>query len=84
MPLWVRAGVHSGRQTYRGEDLIGHDVNVASRVADVAGPAEVLISDATLQAIGDKLPDVEFDELGPVVMKGLPEPMRLYRAISFS
>ena len=84
MPLWVRAGVHSGRQTYRGDDLIGHDVNVASRVADVAGPAEVLISDATLQAIGDKLPDVEFDELGPVVMKGLPEPMRLYRAISFS
>ena len=84
MPLWVRAGVHSGRQTYRGDDLIGHDVNVASRVADVAGPAEVLISDATLQEIGDKLPDVEFDELGPVVMKGLPEPMRLYRAISFS
>ena len=84
MPLWVRAGVHSGRQTYRGDDLIGHDVNVASRVADVAGPAEVLISDATLQQIGDKLPDVEFDELGPVVMKGLPEPMRLYRAISFS
>ena len=84
MPLWVRAGVHSGRQTYRGDDLIGHDVNVASRVADVAGPAEVLISDATLKEIGDKLPDVEFDELGPVVMKGLPEPMRLYRAISFS
>lgn len=84
MPLWVRAGVHSGRQTHRGDDLVGHDVNVASRVADVAGPAEVLISDATLQQIGDKLPDVEFDELGPVVMKGLPEPMRLYRAISFS
>ena len=83
-PLWVRAGVHSGRQTYRGDDLIGHDVNVASRVADVAGPAEVLLSDATLVEIGEKLPDVEFDELGPVVMKGLPEPMRLYRAISFS
>ncbi len=84
VPLWVRAGVHSGRQTHRGDDLVGHDVNVASRVADVAGPSEVLVSDATLDAIDDKLSDVEFEELGPVVMKGLPEPMRLYRAISFS
>ena len=83
VPLWVRAGVHSGRQTHRGDDLVGHDVNVASRVADVAGPSEVLVSDATLEKIGDRLTDVEFEELGPVVMKGLPEPMRLYRAIHF-
>ena len=83
MPLWVRAGVHSGRQTHRGDDLVGHDVNVASRVADVAGPTEVLVSDATLEKTGDTLTDVEFEELGPVVMKGLPEPMRLYRAIHF-
>lgn len=84
VPLWVRAGVHSGRQTHRGDDLVGHDVNVASRVSDIAGPGEVLISDATLEAVGDKLSDVEFEELGPVVMKGLPEPVRLYRAISFT
>ena len=84
MPLWVRAGVHSGRQTHRGDDLVGHDVNVASRVSDIAGPGEVLISHATLEAVGDKLSDVEFEELGPVVMKGLPEPVRLYRAIHFA
>ena len=84
VPLWVRAGVHSGRQTHRGDDLVGHDVNVASRVSDIAGPGEVLISDATLEAVGDKLSDVEFEELGPVVMKGLPEPVRLYRAIHFA
>lgn len=84
VPLWVRAGVHTGRQTRRGEDLVGHDVNVASRVCDVAGPGEVLVSDATLDAVDAKLSDVEFEELGPVVMKGLPEPMRLYRAIHFA
>jgi len=83
VPLWVRAGVHSGRQTRRGDDLVGHDVNVASRVCTVAGPGEVLVSDATLDEVDAKLSDVEFEELGPVVMKGLPEPMRLYRAIHF-
>lgn len=80
-PLWVRVGMHSGRQTRRGDDLVGHDVNVASRVVDVAGPGEVLLSDATLAQIADKLPSVAFDELGPVVMKGIPQPMRLYRAL---
>ncbi|OGO51101.1 MAG: hypothetical protein A2148_07020 [Chloroflexi bacterium RBG_16_68_14] len=81
LPLWVRVGMHSGRQTRRGDDLVGHDVNVASRVVDVAGPGEVLLSDATLAQIDDRLPDVAFEELGPVVMKGLPDPVRLYRAM---
>jgi class 3 adenylate cyclase len=80
VPLWVRCGMHSGQQTRRGEDLIGHDVNIAARVVDVAGPGEVLLSNATLDRVEGKLPDVWFDELGPVVMKGIPDPVRLYRA----
>lgn len=82
VPLWVRMGIHSGRQTRWGDDLIGHDVNVASRVVDVASPGEVLVSEATLHQIQDRLPDIEFEELGPVVMKGIPDAMRLYRALS--
>ena len=81
LPLWVRVGIHSGHQTRRGNDLIGHDVNVASRVVNVAGPGEVLLSDAALAEVDDQFPGVSFEELGPVVMKGLPQPMRLYRAI---
>ncbi len=81
LPLWVRMGVHSGRQTRRGDDLVGHDVNVASRVVDVAGPGEVILSEATLAQVDDRLPDVSFEEIGPVVMKGIPEPVRLYRAL---
>jgi adenylate cyclase len=80
VPLWVRVGMHTGRQTRRGSDLMGHDVNVAARVVDVAGPGEVLLSDATLAQIEGRLPQVAFEELGPVVMKGIPQPVRLYRA----
>jgi adenylate cyclase len=82
LPLWVRVGMHSGRQTRRGSDLVGHDVNVAARVMDVAGPGEVLLSDATLAKIEGRLPEVTFEELGPVVMKGIPEPVRLFRALA--
>jgi adenylate cyclase len=84
LPLWVRCGMHSGQQTRRGDDLVGHDVNVAARVVDVAGPGEVLLSDATRNQVDGRLPNVSFDELGPVVMKGIPQPVRLYRAVADS
>ena len=80
LPLWVRMGLHWGRQTLRRGDLVGHDVNLAARIVDVAGPGEVLLSEATLDALTKPGPDVCFDELGPVVMKGIPEPIALYRA----
>jgi class 3 adenylate cyclase len=80
VPLWVRCGMHSGQQTRRGSDLVGHAVNVAARVVDVAGPGEVLLSDATLAEVGGEANGISFEELGPVVMKGLPQPVRLYRA----
>lgn len=81
LPLWVRIGLHWGAQTPRGNDLIGHDVNIASRVADVAGPTEVVVTEALLANVPDDElhDDVDVEELGPVVMKGLPEAVRLFR-----
>jgi adenylate cyclase len=80
LPLWVRIGLHWGRQTVRRDDFVGHDVNVAARIVDVAGPGEVLLSEATRSELDDTMLDVCFEELGPVVMKGLLEPVALFRA----
>lgn len=79
-PLWVRMGMHWGRPSRRGEDVLGHDVNVAARIVDVAGAGEVVLSEATLRALARPLPRVSFEELGPVVMKGIPQPIALFRA----
>jgi adenylate cyclase len=78
-PLWVRIGVHSGQQSQRGSDLVGHDVNIASRIMDLAGSGEVLASEATVQRADAALPAVEFEQLGPVVMRGIPTPINLFR-----
>ena len=81
MPLWVRAGLHWGRPSSRGDDLIGHDVNVAARIVDVAAPGELLCSGPMLEA-ADPVPGNPGDgyvELGPVMMKGIPEPIDLFR-----
>jgi class 3 adenylate cyclase len=34
------------------------------------------------EQVGSRLPGVEFEELGPVVMKGIPDPVRLFRAMA--
>lgn len=79
LPLWVRIGVHWGRPVRRRDDIVGHDVNVAARIVDVAGPGEVVVSEAALTAMEHELDGVDFEEIGPVLMKGIPDPVRLFR-----
>jgi adenylate cyclase len=80
LPLWIRVGMHHGTALERGADLIGHDVNVAARIVDVAAPGDVLVSDTVRAGVDPRTPGMRFDELGPVVMKGVPAPIRLWRA----
>ena len=49
----LRAGVHVGKPRMLGGDYLGVDVNVAARVAQAAGPGEVLISDAVKERLGE-------------------------------
>ncbi|MGY6502160.1 MAG: adenylate/guanylate cyclase domain-containing protein [Acidimicrobiales bacterium] len=79
-PLWIRVGAHTGTQARRRDDLVGHDVNVAARIVDLASPREVLVSDATRRASGDGLEGVGFVELGPVFVKGVADPVWIHRA----
>ena len=80
-PLWVRIGVHSGAPIPRGDDLIGNDVNIAARIVDLAAPGEVITSEATATQVGDDLEGIGFEPLGPAVIRGIPAPIPLYRAV---
>jgi adenylate cyclase len=44
----IRAGMHVGQPRKLGGDYLGVDVNIAARVAEEAGPDELLISDRAL------------------------------------
>lgn len=80
-PLWVRIGIHFGRPIAHGDDLVGHDVNVAARIVDLAAPGEVLVSQACTDVMSRPLEGIAFEEVGPVVMRGLPEAITLFRAV---
>jgi class 3 adenylate cyclase len=72
------AGVHAGPVIERDRDLFGRTVNLASRIAGVARPGEVIVSEAVARSIGDHR--FEFEPIDPASLKGFPEPVPLFRA----
>jgi len=79
-PLWVRMGMHWGAPTRRGDDLVGHAVNLAARIVELAAPGELLVSTDVRAAVDGALTGLQLEELGPVVMRGIPDAVRLFRA----
>ncbi|SLN38981.1 AB hydrolase superfamily protein YvaM [Oceanibacterium hippocampi] len=78
--LRMRAGVHTGEIELRGDDISGLSVNIASRIADLAGEGEIVTSDLTRQLmIGSR---VIFEARGVVSLKGVPGEWPLYTALS--
>jgi class 3 adenylate cyclase len=54
-------------------------VNAAARITDYARPSEVLVSETVVELGAG--PGSAFEELGVVELKGIREPVRLFRAI---
>ncbi|MGZ5335606.1 MAG: adenylate/guanylate cyclase domain-containing protein [Solirubrobacterales bacterium] len=71
----IRAGLHVGRPRKVGKDYFGVDVNIAARVAEAAGPGELLLSDAALEALERKPRSKERELLDA---KGVPEDLRVH------
>jgi adenylate cyclase len=73
----LRAGLHCGRPRCIGGDYFGVDVNVAARIAEAAGPGEILVSDRALseldrEAIGARKKRNLFG------VKGVPRDIEMY------
>ena len=75
----ARAGITSGPVVFREGDYFGRAVNMASRITDYARPGEVLVTETVAESAAP--PGSAFDELGRVELKGIHEPVRLFRAV---
>jgi class 3 adenylate cyclase len=74
--LEVRAGVHIGEIEVRPGDVIGLTVSIAKRICDLAGPAEVVVSEAVkLHLVGS---GIALSDRGVHVLKGVPDEWRLF------
>ena len=74
----ARIGINAGPVIVQEGDYYGRTVNVAARIADYAGPHEVLVSDEALRSSG--MDEGEFELVGDVPLRGVPSAVRLHRA----
>jgi class 3 adenylate cyclase len=74
--LPTRAGLHLGAPITIGDDYIGRDVMLASRITDLAGPSEVVASEV-VRAVADRR-GFEFGTPRTVGLRGLDAPIRIF------
>jgi len=81
-PIRVRAGIASGMVVLNHADtknVFGDTPNIAARVQAVANPGDVLVAESTQRLLRDL---VSLEPRGEHILKGIAEPMPLWRVLS--
>jgi adenylate cyclase len=74
----ARVGIHAGPVVFQEGDYFGRTVNIAARIAEYAGPGEVLATQEVVDAA--KGTPVAFTDVGPVELKGVSGTIGLHSA----
>ena len=77
MPVRVRMGLNAGEAVQEEDDFFGTTVQLAARVCDKAGEGEIFITDNVREL--SKPQGITVEDAGKFEMKGVPQPMTLYR-----
>jgi class 3 adenylate cyclase len=80
LPIRVHIGIHTGEAMEEDDDFLGHTVIVASRIADVAGPGEILVSSLTAQMV-ERSEEFTFADQREIALKGLSRPQPVARLV---
>jgi pimeloyl-ACP methyl ester carboxylesterase len=75
----VRAGIHTGECELDGEKVRGIAVHTGARIASLAAPGEVLVSQTVKDLVSGS--GLAFDDRGAHVLKGVPGEWRVYAAV---
>ncbi len=75
--LQLHLGIHAGDVIREGDNVYGGTVNIASRIAGLAAPDEILVSD-TVRGLARTSAAVTFEDRGDRALKGIAEPVRMF------
>lgn len=74
----LRIGIHAADVVVDALDIWGTGVNLASRIAALAGPGEIVVTPEVRDQLWAGL-DAEIEDLGDCYLKHFEEPVRVYR-----
>jgi len=74
----LRIGVHVSPLVVDERDVYGHGVNLAARLATLAGPDEIVVSADVRDQLTPQL-DADIEDLGECYLKHLQQPVRAFR-----
>jgi class 3 adenylate cyclase len=77
--IQIRVGIHTGEIELRDNDIGGIAVHIGARVAALARPSEILVSQTVTDLVTGS--GIRFDERGPHQLKGVPGTWRLYSVL---
>jgi class 3 adenylate cyclase len=75
--LHVRVAINVGEVRLEGNDVFGEPVNIAARVEGLAEADDVTFTEAVYLSMNRA--EVSCEELGRFELKGIPEPVKLFR-----
>ncbi|MCU0924981.1 MAG: hypothetical protein MUF44_02745 [Hydrogenophaga sp.] len=76
--LHLRAGINATHIYVDANDVYGHGVNLAARVADLAAPGETVITASVHDQLVDGV-DGDMEDMGESYLKHWPEPVRTWQ-----
>ena len=75
----MRIGVHTGEVELAEDDVRGIAVHIASRVANLGGADDVLVSRTVKDLVAGS--GIKFEDYGTHTLKGIPEAWQVFRAL---
>jgi adenylate cyclase len=76
--IQFRVGIHVGDVVEESDgDLMGDGVNIAARLEGIANPGAICLSEDAYRQVKSRL-DFAVADLGPIQLKNIAEPMRIY------
>ena len=78
--IQIRIGIHTGEVERLTDNVRGVAVHLVTRVTNLAGPGEVLISDVTRELVAET--SLRFESRGEHELKGIPRPVGVWKLVS--
>ena len=76
-PIRIRVALNVGEVRLENDDIFGEAVNIAARVEEVTPPGEIYLTGVVYLSMNKA--EVTAEHIGEQRLKGIPEPVRLFR-----